>query len=198
MVSLFSKLIDCGVECQLRKGPNGDLVFLPFGSRKRAYFVDSQSDADKIKAFVKMYRGAGLLISWMYIGGMSIFGHYLTFYPGAGAIPLRTRMLSSAWPVSAYMLLMFIFVWILWGLYRQAIPALTSSLREAEPDVNGQLAEVSAQQRRVVLVCVAAGLILMGLVFLTVQPRCRKPHPAPGQVCGRIEVDSTSQNRPRS
>ena len=56
MISLFSRTMDRAVDLQFRKDPGGRLVFLPFGPRKKAYFVDSKSDEEKIRAFVKMYR----------------------------------------------------------------------------------------------------------------------------------------------
>jgi len=65
----FTKAMDRQVDRQFRKDPNGRLVFLtfdskgndffadfflPIGSRGKAYFVDSNSDEEKIRAFVKM------------------------------------------------------------------------------------------------------------------------------------------------
>ena len=63
MISLFSRLIDGHVERQFGKDPNGRRVFLPSGPKGKCYFVDSKSDEEKIKAFVKMYRSASTLIS---------------------------------------------------------------------------------------------------------------------------------------
>jgi hypothetical protein len=61
MISLFSRAMDYAVDAHFRKDPSGHLVFFPF--KGKAYFVDSKSDEEKIRAFVKMFRSAIMLIS---------------------------------------------------------------------------------------------------------------------------------------
>ena len=194
MVFWFSRLIDFGVDSQLRKDASGQLVFLPFGPRKKAYFVDSKSDEEKIRAFVKMYRSASTLISWMWIG---IYSFGWTAYVGASAVPLRTRVTDLVVSGLVYMLLPIAFLLILWGVYKQTIPNLTSSLREAGADVAGQLTDAGSGRRRVILVCLGACVILMGLLLVAVQHRLHKPCPAQGRVCQQ-ENYLADQSRPRS
>src|ERR1700722_9625202 len=95
MTSPFSRLMDRAVESHFRKDPSGRLVFIPFSLKKKCYFVDSQSDHEKLRAFIKMYRSAIGLISLLtspsiYVaafilddfGGMSPRGHRLAISLG--------------------------------------------------------------------------------------------------------------------
>ncbi len=199
MISPFSKLIDYGVEFQLRKDPSGRLVFLPFGTRGKAYFVDSPSDEEKIRAFVKMYRSASTLISWM-VMGVYIFGlTTLNSHAGAVAIPLRTRLAPLVIGSLVYMLVVIVFVLILWGIYKEAIPSFTASLPEIGAGAQSQLSNLPNSRKRLALMCFGAGLLLLGLVLLlTVQRRPRRPCPTQTHVCQQVETDSTSHDRPQS
>jgi hypothetical protein len=199
MISPFSQLIDYGVEFQLRKDPSGRLVFLPFGTRGKAYFVDSPSDEEKIRAFVKMYRSASTLVSWMVIG-IYIFGlTSMNSHAGAGAIPLRTRLAPLVIGNLVYMLVVIVFAWILWGIYKKTIPSFTASLPEVGAGAQSQLSNLPNARKRVVLICFGAGLLLLGLILLlAVQRRPRRPCPPQPRVCRQVETDSPSHDRPQS
>ena len=199
MISPFSILIDYGVDFQLRKDSSGRVVFLPFGARGKAYFVDSPSDEEKIRAFVKMYRSASTLISWMVIG-IYIFGlTSLNSHTGAGAIPLRTRLVPLVIGNLVYMLVVIVFAWILWGIYKKTIPSFTASLPEVGSGAQSQLSNLPYARKRIVLICFGAGLLVLGLVLLlTVQRRPRRPCPPQPRVCRQIEADSPTQDRPQS
>ena len=106
MLSLFSKLIDYGVATQFRNDPSGRAVFLPYGPRKNAYFVDSKADEEKIRSFVKLYRSASTLVSWLGTIGIFVFDWCWTSY--ASAEPLRSR--ETALIVSSSLYLLFIIV----------------------------------------------------------------------------------------
>jgi hypothetical protein len=161
-MSLFSRLMDYGVESHFRKDPSGRLVFLPFGPRKKAYFVDTKSDEEKIRSFVRMYRSASTLISWM--GQFPIYATGFIFTAYLGATPLRNRLTALVVTSSIYMLVSLALIWMLWGAYKQTVPSVTASLSEVGPDVRGQLSTISPRPR-IVLVCLAAGLLLLAVAL---------------------------------
>ena len=166
MISLFSRMMDYAIESHFGKDPSGRLVFIPFGLKGKCYFVDSKSEEEKIRAFVKMYRSAFQLISWLtfpsiYVpalilddfGGLSPRGHRLAIALG---IPL------FFWLVLVALMLM------LWGLYQQAVPGFTASLSEVGPESKWQLRRTSSPNRRMLLfgLCILAGIALLTVGFL--------------------------------
>lgn len=181
---MFSKLMDYQVDGQFRKDPSGRLVFLPFSSKGKAYFVDSKSDEDKIRAFVKMYRSATVLMSWMAYPGIYV-GTMLNFY--AGATPLRTRLEAVAGISLFFLLVFFLLLWVLWGVYKKTVPSLTSSLSEVGPELKGQLRKISPAPQRlrtVALLCVIAIIILlMGAVILATSRHSRVMRSSSSAVC---------------
>jgi hypothetical protein len=200
MILPFTKAIDHQVDRQFRKDPGGRLVFLPFGSKKKgyfadvflpfgskgtAYFVDSKSDEEKIRAFVKMYRSAGALISWLV---------YLSFYAWIVSFNTGTHRWTAEVGIgSFFFLLLLVPVWMLWYLYKQTVPGFTSSLSEVGPDLEGQLSEISPPPRRLrglALVSLFAAIVLVGiaLIFVTrpssrgkpaCPPKCTSTSPVP-------------------
>jgi hypothetical protein len=168
MISIFSKLIDYGVAAQFRKDPSGRLVFLPLVPRKKAYFVDSKSEEEKIRAFVKMYRSASTMISSM-TTGILILGLMLHDY---ARLKPREYGLAFTLGVPLFLwLLLIVFMLVLWGLYKQTVPIFTASLTEVGPDVRGQLSPLSPRPR-IVLVFLAAGLFLLAAaLFAAVSQR---------------------------
>lgn len=166
-----------------RKIPADALVFLPFGSRKKAYFVDSKADEEKIRSFVKMYRSASTLISWLAMLGIYAFGWSWTYY--ASASPLRNKLTGLVVSSLVYLLFLLLWTWILWGVYKQTVPSFTSSLSEVGPDLQGQLSEISLRPRRLALVFVFAGIVLLAVGILgatryspskhSCPPKCTSP-----------------------
>jgi hypothetical protein len=60
---------------------------------------------------------------------------------------------------------------MLWVVYKAAVPGLTASLSEVAPEIKAQLSAISPEQRglqRVMLVCLLAALILLGLALVAV------------------------------
>jgi hypothetical protein len=168
MISLFSRLTDYGVDCHFRKDPSGRLVFLPLGPRKNAYFVDSKSDEEKIRAFVRMYRRATAMISFM-TTGILILGLMLRDY--ARSNPKEYGLAFSLGIPLFLWLLLIAFMWMLWALYKRTVPSFSASLTEVGPDVRGQLSTISPRPR-VVLVCLAAGFLLLAVaLFVAVSHR---------------------------
>src|SRR4029077_20135520 len=92
---MFSRIMDRAVDSQFRKDQNGRLVFIPFTLKGKCYFVDSKSDEEKLRGFVKLFRSTLTLISWLsfpsvYVpvviledfGGLSPRGHRLAIVLG--------------------------------------------------------------------------------------------------------------------
>jgi hypothetical protein len=180
MISPFSRLIDYGVETQFRKDSSGRTVFLPFGPRKKAYFVDSKADEAKIRSFLKMYRGASALISWLGMLAIYVFGWSSTHHAGPGAIPVWTRLTPFIVSSLVYLLIMILWAWMLWGIYKEAVSDLTSSLSEVGPDIGSQLTNIPSR-RGLALLCLFAGLIVLGAGLLVAARYSPRPCPAKGK-----------------
>jgi len=188
MISLFSRTMDRAVDLQFRKDPSGRLVFLPFGPRKKAYFVDSKSDEEKIRAFVKMYRSFSALISIAIYPSVYVPGLILDGY--AGLSPRQHRLVIALGVPALFWLVLVALVITLWVVYKATVPGLTSSLSELGPELKGQLSEISPRPRneqRLALVCLFAGIALLalGIVGATSYSRGKQPCPP----------DSTSRKR---
>jgi hypothetical protein len=172
MIYPFTKALDRHVDSQFRKDPSGRLVFLPFGRKRNAYFVDSKSDEEKIRAFVKMYRSAGLLTTLL---------TYLCFYVWIGSFNTGAhRWTTEVAIASLFFLFLVLSTWMLWSLYKATVPAFTSSLSEVGPDLKGQLSEISPPSRRLrglALASLFASIVLLGigLILVTRQSSRGKP-----------------------
>jgi hypothetical protein len=161
MIFPFTRAMDRQVERQFRKDPGGRLVFLPFGSKGKGYFVDSKSDEEKIRAFVKMYRSAGALIYW--VAYLSFYVWILSFNTGAHKWTTEVGIASS------FFLFLLLSLWMLWSLYKQTVPAFTTSLGEVGPDLKSQLSDISPPPRRprgLALVGLFAGIVLLAVAIL--------------------------------
>ena len=163
MISWMNRVADA----HFRKEPGGRLVFSPFTRKGKCYFVDSKADEEKIRAFVNMYRIPNTLISFVIAPMVVIPGLILEDY---GGLTPRAHRLTMALGISGFFWLSFVgLALLLWFVYRAAVPGLTASLSEVAPEIKAQLRAVSPQQersRRVALVCLLAGLILLGLALV--------------------------------
>lgn len=87
-----------------------------------------------------------------------------------GGLTPRAHRLTIALEISGFFWLSFVaLALMLWVVYKAAVPSLTASLSKIAPEIKGQLRAISPQQRglrRMALVCVLAGLILMGLALV--------------------------------
>ena len=174
MTSWFSKLMDYAVDSQFRKDRSGRLVFVPFSLKRKCYFVDSKSDEEKIRALVKMYRSAIQLISLLMYPIIMFSGLILEDY--AGVSPRELRMKIAIGIPLFFWLVLGGLAWMIWSLYKGAIPSFTSSLVEAGPDVKAELRTITPRPRRLLLVISAVCLVLVGLgLFALVarSPICR-------------------------
>ena len=163
MISWMNRLADV----HFRKEPKGRLVFVPFTLRGKCYFVDSKADQEKIRAFVSMYRIPNTLISLLVSPMVMVPGLFLEDY---GRLTPRMHRLTTALAVSGFFWLSFVgLAAMLWLVYRETIPGLTASLSEVGPETKAELKAIASQQRglpRVALVCLLAGLILLGLALV--------------------------------
>jgi hypothetical protein len=167
MIPLLSRILDSAVDRQFRKDPGGRLVFVPFSLSRKCYFVDSKADEEKIRALVRMYRGATTVIPLVIYPIIMVPGFFLDDY--AGLSP-RGHRLAIAIGIPLYIWLILIgFLWMLWSLYKRAIPGLTASLSEVGPGVKGELREFSQGVRSPVLAVVAVLLLIAAalIAFLT-------------------------------
>jgi hypothetical protein len=162
MISLMNRLADA----HFRKEPGGRLVFIPFTPRGKCYFVDSKADEEKIRAFVNMHRIPSTLISFLIAPMVMVPGMILEGY---GGLTPRAHRLTIALAVSGFFWLSIVaFAAMLWVVYIATVPGLTASLSEVAPEIKAQLRAISPQQRgqrRGALLCLLAGLILLGLAL---------------------------------
>lgn len=189
MSSLFSRLMDGSVECHFRRDQSGRLVFIPFTLKKKCYFVDSKSDEEKIRAFVKMYRSASTLLSWMTFPSSFIPAIVLDDY--AGMTPQHHRLAIVIGISLFFWLVLVALQLMLWAVYKKTVPSVTSSLSEVGPDFKSQLA-VSPEQRRVrrvalgiLIACV--GFMILILFAVSARPHSRVIRRDPSAVCSQSE-----------
>jgi len=193
---MFSGIMDTTVEAHFGKDLSGRSVFFPFTRKGKRYFVDSKSDEEKIKAFVKMYRSATALISLMAYPVVYAPGLVLDVF---GGMTPRSHRLAIAMGVPLFFgLVLTSLMLMLWVLYKQAVPAFTRALSEVGPDVQLQAVELYPARRRIALACAGAVLLLLGLLLFVIQRRPGTPCPTQPHVCAHVEVDSTLQAPPRS
>jgi hypothetical protein len=164
MLSLVNHLTDV----QFRRDPSGRLVFIPFTRRGKCYFVDSKADEEKVRAFVKMYRIPNTVISLLLCPIVLIPGLILEDY---GGLTPRAHRLTIAFGVSGFFWMSFVaLALMLWLVYKATVPGLTASLSEVGPEIKAQLIALSPEQRgfqlRILLVCLAAVLVLLGLALV--------------------------------
>lgn len=157
--------MDYVVDAHFRKDVSGRLVFIPFTPKGNCYFVDSKSDEEKIRAYVKMFRSAVQFISFLMYPSVFLPGLILDDY--AGIRPRDHRLAIALGIPLFFALILGALVWVLWNLYKGGMPALTASLSEVAPEAKGQLHEVSQPQRRrlALLFAVAAAFLMLLALF---------------------------------
>jgi hypothetical protein len=163
MISLMNRLADA----HFRKESAGRLVFIPFTPKGKCYFVDSKADEEKVRAFVNMYRIPNTLISFLICPLVVVPGLILEDY---GGLTPRAHRLAIALGISGFFWLSFVALGLtLWVVYRATVPGLTASLSEVAPEIKAQLSAIDRQQRGLrplALVCLFAGLTLLGLALV--------------------------------
>ena len=166
MISPFSRMMDYTVETHFMKDRSGRLVFVPFGPTRKCYFVDSKSDGEKIRAFVRMFRRLNQLIGFLVYPSVLIPGLILEDF--AGLTPRGHRMAIALGIPLFFSLVLIALLCMVWSLYKGAIPSLTSSLIEVGPDVKVQLREISQRSWRPALLVATGFFLLMVLALFAI------------------------------
>src|SRR5258708_6734929 len=158
---MFSRIMDRAVDSQFRKDRNGRLVFIPFTLKGKCYFVDSKSDEEKLRGFVKLFRSTLALISWLSFPSIYIPGVILEDF--AGLTPREHRLAIALGVPLFFWAILGALALMLWFVYKRTVPSVTASLSEAGPDVKSQLREISRRPGRVAL---GVSLACLGLLIL--------------------------------
>jgi hypothetical protein len=168
MPSPFTKFLDSAVAAQFRKTSSGRTVFFPFTPKREAYFVDSPSDEQKLRALVRLYRGgsAGLNLMWSLLNYIAVLapGSISSYY--RSYVPLREKLMAIAWVAVPSLLFWGAAARIVWSLYKQAIKIFTQALPPAGPEVFARLLPVSRRSQRVALAVLGAVCILVAIAVL--------------------------------
>lgn len=173
MISPFARLVDYAVGFHFKKDPSGRLMFLPLISKGHGYFVDSKSDEEKLRAFVEMYRSANLLLTllcYLVILAPTSLGYNLY----AGAIPMRTKLITAVGTGLFWVLCYGASAWMLWSLYKKTIGIFTNQLAVAGPGVVGQASQASSGRRRRALLLVFAVTIIISVALLVAVQRAHR------------------------
>jgi hypothetical protein len=121
----------------------GRVVFLSLISKGQGYFVDSKADEEKLRALVGMYRGANFLLTpvcYLAIMAPASLGYNLY----AGAVPLRTKLITAGGTGLFWLLCLGTSTWMLWRLYKTAVAKFTYAMKEVGP---GEVAQLSKAPR---------------------------------------------------
>src|SRR6266436_8829279 len=166
MFSPFSRMMDYAVDAHFRKDQSARLVFVPFSLQRKCYFVDAKSDAEKIRAFVRMYRSVFQLISFLTYPSFIFPALILEDY--AGLTPRGHRFAIAFGIPLLFWLVLCALLGMLWSFYKGAIPSLTSSLSEVGHDLKGQLSEISQRSWRPALLVSIVFFLLMVLALFAI------------------------------
>jgi hypothetical protein len=174
------------VDALFRKDASGRTIFLPRGPRKPGYYVDSPSDEQKIRALVKLKVAAtiffnlgGFLVSYALAASWNAL--YFTHLPIS--IEARALRTGAVYVISA-LVIQFTPILVIQKMYQRSLREICQNLQPVEPGVLAQLGDVWKPYRQRVLLALAVGLLLMGVVFAAVARRqIRKPRAAPNATC---------------
>jgi branched-subunit amino acid transport protein AzlD len=161
-MGMISQWIDQAMAPRFRKDASGRSVFVPFGPRKDGYYVDTASDEQKLRAFVKLHTVAAALMNLMGSIGSLAFAQALMFDRNYSAPLARQLEKFLAVYVIAVLVLYILPALALWKSYRGLIPELCASLTTVGPEQIRQMEQASPPFRRR-LIIVAVGLMLVGL-----------------------------------
>ena len=165
MIPPFSWLVDYAVGAHFRTDSRGRVVFLPLISKGKGYFVDSKADEEKLRALVAMYRGASLILTLLcYLAIMAPTSLGYNLY--AGAIPLRTKLMTVVGTGLFWLLCYGASAWTLWGLYKTAVAKFTYAMKEAGAGDIALLSKVPQSARRAALLLLLAGTVVAAVGLL--------------------------------
>jgi hypothetical protein len=165
MIPPFSWLVDYAVGAHFRTDSRGRVVFLSLISKGQGYFVDSKADEEKLRTLVGMYRGGNLILTLLcYLAIMAPTSIGYNLY--AGAIPLRTKLMTVVGTGLLWLLCYGASAWTLWGLYKRAVAKFTYTMKEASPGDIALLSKVPQGARRAALLLLLAGTIVAAVGLL--------------------------------
>jgi len=110
-----------------------------------------------------MFRGPIALISLLTYPSLAIPAFILEDY--AGLSPKQHRLEIALGIPLLFWLVLTTLAWMLWCIYKDAVPGLTASLSEVGSDIKRQLREASPS-RIPMLLSVFAGIVLLGAGIL--------------------------------
>ena len=178
-------MFDRAADALFRKDASGRLIFLPHGPRKTGYYIDSASDAQKIKALVKLQLVAVMFFN---LGGflasytLAATWESLYFIHLPISIEARVLRVAAVYVISA-LIIQFTPILVVQKIYQRSLRDICQNLQPAEPGLLGPLSGGSNPLRRV-LVALAVGVMLMGVLFAAVASRqVRKRRAAPKAIC---------------
>ena len=160
---MFSRIMDRAVDSQFRKDQNGRLVFIPFTLKGKCYFVDSKSDEEKLRGFVKLFRSSLTLISWLSFP--SVYVPVVILEDFAGLSPRGHRLVIVLGITLFFWLILGALAGMLWIVYKKTVPSVTASLSEVGPETKSKLREISRRPGRVAL---GVSLACLGLLILMI------------------------------
>jgi hypothetical protein len=164
MISPFSRMMDYAVETHFMKDRSERLVFVPFGPKHKCYFVDSKSDEEKLRGFVKLFRSTLTLISWLSFP--SVYVPVVILEDFGGLSPRGHRLAIVLGITLFFWLILGALAGMLWIVYKKTVPSVTASLSEVGPEAKGHLRELSHRPGRVVLGVALACLALLILMMV--------------------------------
>jgi amino acid transporter len=179
---MFSRIIDCAVDCHFKKDRSGRLVFIPFTLKGKCYFVDSKSDEEKLRGLVRLFRSTLTLISWLSFPSIYLPGLILDGY--AGLTPRGHRLAIALGIPLFFWAILGTLAAALWFVYKDTVPRVTASLSEVGPEVKGQLREISRRPARIALGLALAclGLLILMIVGVLGWQHSRNKCPCPAKV----------------
>ena len=147
---------------QFAKDESGKLVFLPRGPRRAGYFVDA-TDEQKVKSLVKIYVVAAALINVMGSTASIVTAQMLAWDDRCASLAQKLKFGLVIYAISATLFYIGPGL-LLWNVYRRAVDGLSSSLTTADP-ASLRLMPLVPASRRAMLILLAVGLLILGLVI---------------------------------
>jgi hypothetical protein len=144
------------------KDDSGKLVFLPRGRRRAAYFVDS-ADENKIKSLVKLYIVSNALLNLTGMMATIGFTDWLTCDERPASLAHQLKFGAVVWAIAATVFY-FAPAMLILNIYRRAVGGICASLTAVDP-ASVPLTPLPSSSRRVVLICLGAGCVLLGIAI---------------------------------
>jgi hypothetical protein len=174
-MGFFDKWSEQAVTLRFGKDPNGRPVFLPFGPRKAAYYLDATCDTQAIKSLIKMHSLAAAFISWL--GGFSSYAFTYSLVFTERGTPLAHKLKVG---ITVYSICAAIFMILptvaLSRMYQRSIRDCCSSFtqldREAMEQVETSYGTIRRKAAIVGVAMILLGLLVLAAVWYLIRARC--------------------------